>query len=231
MPTEVKIQSIRFPNPEVLVAQDLVYVGGTLSVDNLLAAYRLGIFPWPQPKLPVLWYSPCPRGILKFSKLKIPRSLRQFMKKSCYRITFNHRFSEVIDACSKVPRSGQDGTWILDNLKPAYNELFKQGYAHSVECWDNDKLVGGLYGVLVDGIFSGESMFHKASYASKLCLVELVAHLRQAGLTWMDTQMLTPVIQQMGGEWISKPDYYMLLRSSQALHQSAKDQKIEFPRE
>lgn len=198
---------IDFPNPENADDTGLVFVGGDLEVETLLNSYRKGIFPWPHPGFPLLWFSPGERGIIEFENLHIPTSLRKFIKKTDYKITFDKAFPEVLQACAEVPRPGQDGTWITDAMKKAYLKFHKEGYVHSVECWDGKNLVGGLYGVWVGGAFVGESMFFKKDNASKLCLLGVIEFLKANGHKWMDVQMVTPVVELLGGEYVSRKEF------------------------
>lgn len=203
-----------FPDPENTVDDGIVGMMDKISTQILFEAYSFGIFPWPHPELPLLWYSPDPRGVLDFSELHISRSLVKFIKKTKWKITFDQAFDEVLDECSKVPRPNQDGTWITNKMKRAYKQFHKDGYAHSVECWDGDELIGGLYGVYVAGVFSGESMFYKKDNASKLCLVKLIEKLKANGLSWIDTQMVTHNLKDFGANYISKEDFMSRLKKA-----------------
>lgn len=205
-----------FPDPAKPTIDGIVAMGEEWTVATLFEAYSFGIFPWPHADLPCLWFCPDKRGVLDFSNLKINRSLAKFLRKTDFRVTFNQNFREVIIECSRLPRPGQDGTWITPQIQNAYEEFHKAGYAHSVECWHGDRLVGGLYGVYVAGVFSGESMFFKESNASKFCLLKLIDRLRVHGLTWLDIQMVTSVTEQLGGGYITKSDF--LHRLEQAKH-------------
>jgi leucyl/phenylalanyl-tRNA---protein transferase len=196
-----------FPDPALPTLDGIVAMGDDLNVETLLEAYSFGIFPWPYPDLPCLWFCPDERGVIDFRELHISKSLEKFRRKTEMKITFNKNFTEVMQECSTVPRPGQSGTWITPPILKVYEEFHKQGYAHSVECWLNEKLVGGLYGVYVAGVFSGESMFYKESNASKLCLVTLIEKLREQGLTWMDIQMVTPVTDALGGKLVTKKEF------------------------
>lgn len=206
-----------FDLAEFDLSQGLVAVGGGLDLGTLFQAYYHGIFPWPQEGLPLLWFSPDPRGVLFFKDFHLSdRVEKEWKKKSSeYEFTFNKAFEQVITACQQQPRPGQQGTWILPDLKKAYIDFHRAGFAHSVECWRGDELVGGLYGVFVQGVFSGESMFHKESNTSKWCLLHAVNRLRELGLQWMDTQMVTPVVAAMGGKEISRTEYLQLLKKAQ----------------
>ena len=208
---------VKFPDPWLLPddADGLIYVGGNLEIKTLIQAYSLGIYPWPLEEIyPVFWFCPEQRGILEFSNLHIPRSLQKIIKKEQFHFTVNKAFPEVIAQCSIQPRPGQEGTWITSSMHKAYLKMHQAGYAHSIECWKNDQLVGGLYGVFIKGVFSGESMFHLEPNASKLCLIELVSRLKGFGLTWCDIQMITPVTKAMGGHYISRRDFLFRLRET-----------------
>lgn len=196
-----------FPDPAKPTLDGIVAMGEEWKLETLLEAYSFGIFPWPHADLPCLWFCPDNRGVLDFSDLKINRSLAKFLRKTDFRVTFNQKFSEVILACSQVPRPGQEGTWITPQILKAYQEFYEAGYAHSVECWHGEDLVGGLYGVYVAGVFSGESMFFKESNASKFCLLKLIDRLWANGLTWLDIQMVTSVTEQLGGKYITKAEF------------------------
>lgn len=206
---------VKFPDPWLLPedSDGLIYIGGNLSTETLVQAYSNGIFPWPLEEIyPLFWFCPEPRGILDFADLHVPRSLARLQRKNLYRITFNTAFERVMEECAKQPRPGQEGTWIVPTLLPAYAAFHRDGYAHSVEVWREDKLVGGLYGVYVKGVFSGESMFHLEPNTSKIALVEIARKLQSLGLQWMDIQMLTPVTELIGGHYISRRDFLLRLR-------------------
>lgn len=206
---------VKFPDPWLLPEESdgLIYIGGNLSTETLLQAYSLGIFPWPIEEIyPLFWFCPEPRGVLDFHDLHIPRSLERLRRKKRYHVTFNRAFARVMEECSRQPRPGQEGTWIVPSMLPAYEEFHRAGYAHSIEVWRGEELVGGLYGVYVKGVFSGESMFHTEANTSKIALVETVLKLQSLGLQWMDIQMLTPVTEAMGGHYISRRDFLLRLR-------------------
>lgn len=207
--------SVIFPDPTEATEEGLLCVGGDLSVTTLLSAYAKGIFPWPQVGYPLLWFSPPKRGIIDFSELHISKSLRKELRVN-HKITFDKAFAEVIKACAEVPRSHESGTWILPEMQEAYRKFHKAGYVHSVELWEDEELVGGVYGVFVRGIFSGESMFFKRDNASKICLLALIQRLQQSGLSWIDTQMVTPVVEQLGGKYISREQFLERLENSNA---------------
>ena len=208
---------IVFPDPHDASEDGLLAVGGDLKVATLVDAYSRGIFPWPQEGLPLLWFSPSRRGILDFADVHWPKRFLQEMRAKSLRVTFNQAFARVIHECASVPRSHEAGTWILPPIEGAYRRFHEAGYAHSVECWGTDgSLIGGLYGVFVKGVFAGESMFHHESGASKRCLYALVMKLRELGLSWMDTQMVTPVLETFGGKYISRDEFLERLERAHA---------------
>jgi leucyl/phenylalanyl-tRNA---protein transferase len=179
---------------------DIVGVGGELEPHVLVEAYRSGVFPWPMDGLSVLpWFCPRARAILDFKLIHVPRSLRRALRQTAFNCTVDENFDRIIELCGEVPRPGQDGTWITPELLTAYKELHRMGYAHSVEVWHTEgRLVGGIYGVCVDGVFSAESMFHLEPNASKVALFHLVSILEKAGCEWMDIQVMTPHMEALG---------------------------------
>ncbi len=204
-----------FPPPETASPEGLVAVGGSLTVPALLAAYQRGIFPWPHEGYPMLWFSPDPRGIIEFNELHVPTSLKKFMRKMPWEFRMNTCFRDVMSACRDQTRPGQDGTWIYDGMIDSYEELFKKGHVLSGEVFEGGELIGGIYGVWIRGIFSGESMFFRKSNASKVALLMMIDWLKNRGCGWMDIQMVTPTTEQLGGKYISRSDYLKLLRKSQ----------------
>ncbi len=204
-----------FPDPEQANANGLVAVGGDLSAATLEEAYTSGIFPWPQQDYPLLWFSPPERGILRFQDFKIPNSTQRKIKQETFKLTMNQAFMQVIENCARIPRHHENRTWILPEMVQAYSELHRLGHGISVEAWFEDHLVGGLYGVLFKGVFSGESMFFKKSEASKVCLVHLVEELRQQGHTWIDIQMVTPLLEQFGGVYVPRSQFLKMLKQRQ----------------
>lgn len=195
-----------FPDPREAL-EGVVDLSDDLRVERLLEAYSFGIFPWPHGDLPTLWYSPEERGVLDFCEFHVPRSVDKVARRNSFTFTFNRAFSEVIEGCAQVRRPDQAGTWITDRILSAYRDFHSAGYAQSLEVWEGETLVGGLYGVYVAGVFCGESMFFRVPNASKLALIRLVNFLRERGLTWMDIQMVTPVLQNFGGKYISRDRY------------------------
>lgn len=188
----------------------LIAVGGCLSQHRLLNAYRHGIFPWYNPGEPILWWSPDPRLVLFPDKLVISRSLRKTMRKNIFSVTFDQAFSKVISACAN-PRKDAEGTWITAEVNAAYNQLHKAGFAHSVETWIDDELVGGLYGVALGQVFFGESMFHTMTDASKVAFVSLVEQLKLWNYQLIDCQVHTRHLESLGAQEIDRAYFVELL--------------------
>ncbi len=205
-----------FPPVEQADDHGLLALGGDLEVDSLLLAYSRGIFPWPiNDDYPLAWFSPDPRGVLITEELHISKSLKKILKKSQYDIFFNSQFEAVIKNCALQKRKDQESTWITEEIIEAYIELHKSGFAYSVEVVNqNGKLVGGLYGVNINMYFSGESMFHLESNASKIALVALVSKLAELKVPYLDTQMVTPVVESLGGKTISRKKFLEYLTIS-----------------
>ncbi|MGH9190130.1 MAG: leucyl/phenylalanyl-tRNA--protein transferase, partial [Acidimicrobiales bacterium] len=164
--------------------------GADLAVETLVDAYRRGIFPWPHPDVPLPWFSPDPRGVVPVDAVRVSRSLRQRLRRSGWETTVDADFDAVVAACTLRP--GRDGTWITPGMRAAYGRLNHLGWAHSLEVWDGNRLVGGLYGVRVGSCFTGESMFHREPDASKVALADLAARWAEAGGELIDVQMTTP---------------------------------------
>lgn len=197
-----------FPDPEPGDDSGLVAFNVPLTAANLRAAYHRGIFPWPHEQgAPIPWVSPDPRAILEFDRLRVPSSLAQARRNCGWKFTIDRDFSSVITACASVPRQGQPGTWILPAMQKAYTALHAAGGAHSVEVWDGDVLIGGLYGVDPGGVFVGESMFRLRPNASKLALLHLIDHLAARGARWIDIQQLTPHMEALGAREIPRSNY------------------------
>ena len=208
---------VDFPPVENADVHGLLALGGDLEIDSLLLAYSKGIFPWPiSEEYPLAWFSPDPRGILFYDKLHLSKSFRKFLRHNPYEIKFNTNFESVILNCARVKRQQQESTWITDDILTAYIELFKAGFAYSVESYLDDRLVGGVYGVCINNFFSGESMFHIEDNASKVALVSLMYTLKQRDIGWLDTQMVTPVVKALGGLEIDREIYLKMLEKSLA---------------
>ncbi len=194
------------PISEALTDPDgLLAAGGDLSVERLLAAYRRGIFPWYDHTQPILWWSPDPRTVLVPGEAHVSRSLKKTFKKNLFTITFDQSFRQVITECA-VPREDQ-GTWLTEKMIDAYIELHKNGHAHSVECWQDEKLVGGIYGVSVGRVFFGESMFSRVTDASKVCLVKLSDYLKEWDYDLFDCQVESDHLARMGAIQITREEF------------------------
>jgi leucyl/phenylalanyl-tRNA--protein transferase len=211
------------PRPEESDARGLVAVGGDLRPERLIDAYRSGIFPWYSEGLPILWHSPDPRFVLDPKQLQVNRSLRKSLRRNPYRLSFDTAFLEVVQRCSEVPRPGQDGTWITNDMIAAYDRLFALGHAHSVEAWLDGELVGGVYGVAVGGLFCGESMFALTPDASKIAFVKLIHQLVRWGFALVDCQVFTEHLSRFGAvEW---PRARFLAKLA-----TLRDRKVDTPR-
>ena len=197
-------QRLRFPDPRRADAEGLVAVGGDLSVPRLLLAYRSGIFPWTVA--PVTWWSPDPRAIFELDGLHVSRSLARLLRQAPFEVRLDSAFREVMEGCAE-PGPGRRNTWITSEFIEAYGQMHAKGHAHCLECWHNGRLAGGIYGVSIGGFFAGESMFHRVSNASKVALYYLLEHLRERGFSLFDTQMLTPITEQLGAVNIPREDY------------------------
>ena len=189
----------------------LLAFGGDLSPQRLMNAFRRGIFPWYSADDPILWWSPDPRAVFKTSALHLSRRFRRSLRASTWTLRADHAFSEVIAACAKAPRHGHHGTWILPEMISAYERLHDLGHAHSIEVYDDDRLIGGVYGVLAGPVFCGESMFGHVSGASKLALAGLCRLLAEHGIAWLDAQMHTPHLESLGVQLISRHEYLQRL--------------------
>ena len=204
----------RFPDPR-RVRGDVVAIGEDFSIETLRDAYRHGIFPWPHEGVTLPWFSPRRRTVIVFDELHVGRTLRKSAKRNELRFTIDQDFESVIRNCA-VPRSNQDGgTWIEESVIAAYTAFHRAGDAHSVEAWIGDELAGGLYGIDAGGVFTGESMFHHVSDASKLALLFLVDHLRARGCTWLDCQVMTPHMAALGAREISRAMFLDRLQDAQ----------------
>lgn len=200
-----------FPPPE-LAEDGLLAVGGDLSVDRLLLAYASGIFPWYEEGQPLLWHSPDPRTVLRTGDLHVSRSLSKRIRGKPFRLTTDTAFRAVIDACAAARRPGQRTTWITPGMAAAYTTLHRQGFAHSIEAWDKERLVGGLYGVSLGGAFFGESMFATVPDASKVAFVALVKQLDAWAMPLVDCQVETPHLRRFGARPMARADYLRELR-------------------
>ena len=185
----------------------LLAIGGELTPQRLLEAYRQGIFPWYSAGEPVLWWSPDPRLVLLPEAVRISRSLAKTLRQHDYEVRYDSAFGAVIEACATTPRPGPPGSWIVPEMAAAYCRLHALGYAHSVETWIGGKLAGGLYGVAIGRMFYGESMFQRQTDASKIALVHLAWHLQQQGVGMIDCQMTTSHLQRFGAEELTRREF------------------------
>ncbi|ANI90606.1 leucyl/phenylalanyl-tRNA--protein transferase [Arachidicoccus ginsenosidimutans] len=200
-----------FPPVEEALSDGLLAIGGDLSEERLLLAYRNGIFPWFEDEVP-LWWSPNPRFVLLPEKLKVSKSMQSILRKNIFQFTFNKNFEEVITNCQQVKRHDQDGTWITQEVRNAYINLHKKGFAISGEAWKNNQLVGGLYGVLLGKVFFGESMFSTESNASKFAFIKLVEQLKIKDIQLIDCQVYTQHLESLGAEMIDRREFQRLLK-------------------
>ncbi len=203
-----------FPSPELAEEDGLLAVGGDLSVERLLAAYSVGIFPWYSDDSPILWWSPDPRLVLIPGDLRVSRSLRQTIKKGTYRTTFDHAFERVMRSCGEMRRKDEAGTWITEEMIGAYCRLHEKGFAHSVESWAGDELAGGLYGVALGGVFYGESMFAGKSDASKVAFVKLVRQLAEWKFRIIDCQVKTLHLMSLGAKEVPRSEFLKIVRKA-----------------
>jgi len=198
-----------FPDPTLAEEDGLLAIGGDLSTERLLIAYSNGIFPWFSEGEPILWYSPHERCVIYPDKIKMSKSMQKILKQEVFKVTFNQAFAEVIRNCATTERKGQDGTWITNEMQDAYINLHKQGYAHSVEVWLENQLVGGLYGLKVNRVFCGESMFSHVSNASKVALI----FLSKMNIDLIDCQLPNDHLMSLGAEMISRELYMEILQA------------------
>ena len=201
-----------FPDPATALDEPdgLLAIGGNLKPATLLSAYSQGIFPWYEKGQPLLWWSPDPRAVIAPGELRISRSLRKSLRQPHWKITTDQAFTEVMRACAQ-PRSYSEGTWITDHMIAAYTELHRQGHAHSIEVWQQEQLVGGLYGIAVGGVFCGESMFSLETNASKVAMVQLEQLVQQQGFELIDCQLPNPHLQSLGAKPISRTEFLVQL--------------------
>ena len=198
---------LEFPPVEEANPWGALAVGGDLSPERLLLAYRSGIFPWYDENQPIVWYAPDPRFVLYPDRLRVARRMRPVLKQQPFEITYDTQFSEVIRHCQQVKRPNQSGTWITEAVRVAYIRLHQLGHAHSVEVWQDSKLVGGVYGIALGSLFFGESMFSLVNNASKVGFITLVHRLRARGFTLIDCQVATPHLARWGAEPIPRTEF------------------------
>lgn len=222
---------LAFPPIDTADENGLLALGGDLDVESLLMAYNLGIFPWPiNERYPLAWFSPDPRGILDFNNLHLSRSLKKSIKKKDWVVTFNQDFKQIIQQCADTTNRSKkeaQGTWITKEIIDAYIKFHQAGYAYSVEVRIDNKIVGGLYGVQLGNAFSGESMFHTETDASKIAIITLMHLLNKHAVHWLDTQMVTSVIGDLGGIEISRDDFINNLNQFKNIKETLNLNKIE----
>jgi len=203
-----------FPDPRQAAKEGLLAYGGDLHPDRILKAYRTGIFPWYSEGDPILWWSPDPRLLLYPERFRVRRSFRRVLRNRKYTVCFDRDFEAVIAACATVPRGEQKGTWLLPEMREAYTELHRRGFAHSVEVYENDRLVGGLYGIALGGGFFGESMFSRAKDGSKIALKALSDVLREKGYDFIDCQVVTDHLVGLGAEPVPRERFLAELEAA-----------------
>lgn len=212
MPLFALDNELIFPPVHLAEPDGLLAVGGDLSTERLLLAYRQGIFPWYEGEH-ILWWCPDPRFVLTPPTLKVSKSMKQLLRRDAFTFTINKAFAEVINNCKNIDRPGQSGTWITNQMKEAYIRLHKLGFAHSAEVWENNELVGGLYGIRLGNVFFGESMFSKRSNASKYAFISYVQYLEQEGVQLIDCQVYTEHLESLGAHMIAREDFVQLLQT------------------
>lgn len=206
--------NFEFPPPDRAFPDGLLAVGGDLSLHRLLNAYKNGIFPWYNPQDPILWWSPDPRLVLFPNEIKISKSMRVYFNRPVFKVTYNREFEKVMRTCGEISRRNQQGSWIHEEMIEAYVKLHEEGYAHSVEVWQDNELIGGLYGVAFGKIFFGESMFAFRSNASKFGFIKLVQRLQQLEFMLIDCQQETPHLQSLGAVSVSRKYFIEILNDS-----------------
>ena len=202
-----------FPPVELAEPDGLLAVGGDLSTERLILAYRSGIFPWYEGDH-ILWWCPDPRFVLFPNELVVSKSMKSVIRKNTFTFTINQAFTEVITNCKRIARKDQNSTWITDEVRNAYIQLHKKGIAHSAEAWQNGKLVGGLYGVRLGNVFFGESMFSHVSNASKFAFISYVQQLLKEDVKLIDCQVYTEHLESLGARMISRKEFIELIRDA-----------------
>ncbi|HNP31670.1 MAG TPA: leucyl/phenylalanyl-tRNA--protein transferase [Flavobacterium sp.] len=208
-------KDLYFPPVEETSYEGVLAIGGDLSTDRLLLAYRNGIFPWFNEDEPILWWAPPERMVVVPSIYKVSKSIRNLLNQNKFRVTFNQNFHDVILGCQKIDRPGQDGTWLSDDFVESYSKLNKMGIAKSVEVWQNDELVGGLYGVDLGHVFCGESMFSRVPNASKIAFVTLIKYLKENNYKLLDCQVHNDHLEKLGAIEISREVFMKVLKSEE----------------
>jgi leucyl/phenylalanyl-tRNA--protein transferase len=205
-------KELSFPPVHLAEPDGLLAMGGDLSPERLLLAYRHGIFPWYEGEQ-ILWWCPDPRFVLFPEELKISKKIRPLLKRNDFEFTINKAFSQVIFHCKKIVRRDQQGTWITDEIEKAFIKLHELGYAHSAEAWKNGELAGGLYGIKLGKVFFGESMFSRQSNASRYAFIKYIEHLKDEGIELIDCQVYTEYLESLGATMILRKDFIRLLNN------------------
>ncbi len=204
-------ENLYFPPVSQANKEGFLAFGGDLSTERLLLAYRSGIFPWYNEDEPIIWWSPDPRCVLFTNKLRISKSMQQVIKKGTFRFSMNEAFAQVIKCCQQTKRKDDNGTWLNNEMIEAYNSLHQKGFAYSAECWLGDELVGGLYGIKLENVFCGESMFSLKSNASKFAFIHFVNYLKVEGIEVVDCQISNPHLESLGAEMIPRSQFLSYL--------------------
>lgn len=210
-------KDLYFPPPEYASPEGILAIGGDLSADRLLLAYRNGIFPWFEDDEPILWWCPPERMVLFFDELKVSKSMRNVLNRGIFHVTWNTAFKDVIALCRDIKRDGQRGTWITTEMTEAYCRLHKLGYAQSVEVWQGDELVGGLYGVDMGHVFCGESMFSLVPNASKVAFIALARHLKEKEYKLLDCQVHNNHLETLGAREIPRAEFLKIINNPQTI--------------
>ncbi len=209
-------KEISFPHPDAVKPSGILAIGGDLSIERLLLAYHYGIFPWYNENEPIIWWCPKPRFVIFPEKVKVAKSMNSYFNQQKYQVTYDQHFQDIIRCCQHTPRHGQEGTWINEDIVHAYTKLHEKGFALSVEVWEGDQLVGGLYGVKLGKVFFGESMFSLKSNASKFGFITLAKRLASEGFYVIDCQQPNPYLESLGGEFITGSIFQNILNKNRA---------------
>ncbi len=209
--------TVYFPHPLTVHRDGILALDGDLSMERLLLAYNYGIFPWYNEGDPIIWWCPMPRFVIFPERVKVAKSMRTYFNNNKYRVTFNTYFEDIINFCKYAPRMGQSGTWINEEIIQSYTTLHKNGFATSVEVWEKEELVGGLYGVHIGQVFFGESMFSLKSNASKFGFISLARQLQEQGCVLIDCQQPNDFLKSLGGEFISGELFHKVLKDNRLL--------------
>lgn len=217
-----------FPDPSWATSEGLLAIEGDLSPQRLVSAYKRGIFPWYGEGEPIMWWSPDPRCVLFPAEVYVSKRLQRVIKQKQFQLTCNRDFPSVVTACADVRVRNGEETWLIDEMKSAYQRLHELGYAHSIEAWSEDRLVGGLYGVALGRFFFGESMFHLESNASKVVLAQLCRYMEKAGFVLLDCQVPNPHLDSMGARHIPRNDFLAMLAKG-GLGPDGAEEKVVLP--